>query len=92
MNQAVNVASLDRVTDPTTATAYSIGQQLAITIWNVAFGLVLVVWAFGWTGGRRLLTGSMAEAKAKAAEQSAARKEKKAAKRQEREAAKGSTD
>jgi hypothetical protein len=30
-----------------TATAYSLGQQLAVTAWNVAFAHVVVVWAFG---------------------------------------------
>ena len=84
INQAVNVAALDRVTDPTTATAYSIGQQLAITIWNVAFGLVLVVWAFGWTGGKLLVQQSYTDAKGKVSEQ----KEQRAAKK----AAKGGTD
>ncbi len=81
INQAVNVAALDSVTDPTTATAYSIGQQLAITIWNVAFGLVLVVWAFGWTGGKLLVQQSYEDAKVKVSEQKEQRAAKRAAKR-----------
>ena len=81
INQAVNVAALDRVTDTTTATAYSIGQQLAITIWNVAIGLVLVVWAFGWTGGKLLVQQSYVDAKEKVSEQKEQRAAKKAAKR-----------
>jgi uncharacterized membrane protein YbhN (UPF0104 family) len=80
INQAVNVASLDRVTDTTTATAYSIGQQLAITTWNIAFGLVLVVWAFGWTGGKLLVQQSYVDAKVKVSEQKEQRAAKKAAK------------
>ena len=76
-----NVAALDSVTDPTTATAYSIGQQLAITIWNVAFGLVLVVWAFGWTGGKLLVQQSYEDAKVKVSEQKEQRAAKRAAKR-----------
>jgi uncharacterized membrane protein YbhN (UPF0104 family) len=80
INQAVNVASLDRVTDTTTATAYSIGQQLAITTWNIAFGLVLVVWAFGWTGGKLLVQQSYEDAKVKVSEQKEQRAAKKAAK------------
>ena len=78
VNQAVNVASLSDVTDTATATAYSAGQQLIVTIWNVAFGTALVVWAFGWTGGRTLVTDSYTEAKEKVAEQKAARAAKKA--------------
>ena len=81
VNQAANVASLDTVTDTATATAYSIGQQLAITAWNIAFALVVVLWAFGWTGGRVLVERSYADAKVKVAEQQTARAERKAAKK-----------
>ena len=52
VNQAANVASLSDVTDAATATAYSLGQQLAITAWNIAFAIALVIWAFGWAGGK----------------------------------------
>jgi uncharacterized membrane protein YbhN (UPF0104 family) len=83
VNQAVNVASLKDVTDTATATAYSAGQQLIVTIWNVAFGVALVVWAFGWTGGRTLVTDSYTGAKEKVAEQKAARAAKKEAERVE---------
>jgi uncharacterized membrane protein YbhN (UPF0104 family) len=80
VNQAANVASLDSVTDAATATAYSVGQQLAITAWNISFGVVVVLWAFGWAGGRVLVERSYADAKVKVAEQHAARAERKAAK------------
>jgi uncharacterized membrane protein YbhN (UPF0104 family) len=73
VNQAANVASLDSVTDTATATAYSIGQQLAITAWNIAFAVVLVIWAFGWAGGRLLVEQSYEDAKVKVAEQKARR-------------------
>jgi uncharacterized membrane protein YbhN (UPF0104 family) len=79
VNQAANVASLDGVTDAATATAYSLGQQLAITAWNIAFALVIVLWAFGWAGGKVLVEQSYADAKTKVAEQQAARKAKRAA-------------
>ena len=55
VNQATNVAALNDVTDAATATAFSLGQQLAITAWNIVFAVVLVVWAFGWTGGKLLV-------------------------------------
>jgi uncharacterized membrane protein YbhN (UPF0104 family) len=79
VNQAANVASLDSVTDAATATAYSLGQQLAITAWNIAFALVVVLWAFGWSGGRVLVEQSYTDAKTKVAEQQAARRAKRAA-------------
>jgi len=75
VNQATNVAALSDVTDPATATAYSLGQQLAITAWNIAFAIVIVVWAFGVAGGKELVEQSYADAKEKVAEQRAARRE-----------------
>jgi hypothetical protein len=69
------------VTDAATATAYSLGQQLAITAWNIAFAVVLVVWAFGWAGGRELVEHSYADAKVKVAEQKEQRTAKRAARR-----------
>jgi uncharacterized membrane protein YbhN (UPF0104 family) len=79
INQAINTASLSDVTSPANATAYSVGQQLVVTAWNVLFGIALVVWAFGWTGGRTLVEGSYADAKTKVAEQRAQRAAKKEA-------------
>jgi uncharacterized membrane protein YbhN (UPF0104 family) len=73
VNQATNVAALDSVTDAATATAYSLGQQLAVTAWNIAFALVVVVWAFGWTGGKILVEQSYTDAKVKVEEQKAQR-------------------
>ena len=72
VNQAFNVVALDGVTDATTATAYSLGQQLITTAWNQVVAIVLLVWAFGWTGSRQLVESSYGGAKEKAAEQSAA--------------------
>jgi hypothetical protein len=75
------VASLKGVTDATTATAYSVSQQLVTTAWNIIFGVALMVWVFGWTGGKELVQTSYSGAKEKAAEQKAARAEKKEARR-----------
>lgn len=80
VNQAANAAALRDVTDAATATAYSLGQQLAITTWNIAFALALVLWAFGWSGGRVLVEQSYADAKVKVAEQ----KERREARREAR--------
>jgi uncharacterized membrane protein YbhN (UPF0104 family) len=80
VNQAANVAALNDVTDAATATAYSLGQQLAITAWNIALAVVLVIWAFGWTGGKLLVEQSYTDAKVKVDEQKAQRARTKAAK------------
>ncbi|MGZ4301369.1 MAG: lysylphosphatidylglycerol synthase transmembrane domain-containing protein [Gaiellaceae bacterium] len=88
VNQAFNVASLKGVTDSTTATAYSVAQQLVTTAWNIVFAVVLVAWAFGWTGGRKLVGDSYTDAKVKAADQKAQHK----AKRQAKKAAKQAED
>jgi uncharacterized membrane protein YbhN (UPF0104 family) len=85
VNQAFNVASLNGVTDATTATAYSVAQQLVTTAWNIIFAIVLMIWAFGWSGGKLLVEQSYTGAKEKAAEQQAARKARKAAKKAEHE-------
>jgi hypothetical protein len=45
-----------------------------VTIWNVAFALVLVAWAFGWSGGRQLVEQAYGGAKARVAEQKAKRR------------------
>jgi hypothetical protein len=51
-----------------TATAYSVAQQLVTTAFNICFALVLVVHAFGWTGGKALVRSSYDDAKVRAAE------------------------
>jgi hypothetical protein len=74
------------VTDAATATAYSLGQQLASTAWNVAFAVVLVIWAFGWTGGKLLVEQSYTEAAVKVDERKARRAEARTSRRTARRA------
>jgi uncharacterized membrane protein YbhN (UPF0104 family) len=81
VNQAFNVASLNGITSATNATAYSVAQQLVTTAWNILLAIVLMTWAFGWSGGRALFETSYAGAKEKAAEQKAAHEARKEAKR-----------
>jgi uncharacterized membrane protein YbhN (UPF0104 family) len=88
VNQATNVAALGDVTDAATATAYSLGQQLAVSAWNVAFAVALVTWAFGWTGGRKLVGHSYDDAKIKVAQQ---KEQRTAARRHPRERSSGDT-
>ena len=68
VNQAFNTFALGSYTSSTTATAYSISQQLITTAFNVGFALVLVCMVFGWSGGSKLVKDSYADAKVKAGE------------------------
>jgi hypothetical protein len=68
VNQAFNTFALDSYTNSTTATAYSISQQLITTAFNVGFALVLVCVVFGWSGGSQLVKSSYEDAKVKAGE------------------------
>ncbi|HEX4526436.1 MAG TPA: lysylphosphatidylglycerol synthase transmembrane domain-containing protein [Gaiellaceae bacterium] len=81
VTQAFNVASLKGVTSTANATAYSIAQQLVTTAWNLLLAIVLMVWAFGWSGGRQLVEQSYGQAKEEEAKRKAARQAKKEAKR-----------
>ena len=53
VTQAFNVASLNGITSAANATAYSVAQQLVTTAWNIVLAIILMVWAFGWSGGRQ---------------------------------------
>ena len=57
----------------TRATAYSVAQQLVTTAWTLLMALVLMIWVFGWGGGKALVQHSYVEAKVKAEEQKARR-------------------
>jgi glycosyltransferase 2 family protein len=83
VNQAFNTFALDSYTDSTTATAYSISQQLITTAFNVGFAVLLICVVFGWSGGSQLVKDSYAGAKEKKGEMSESRREKKQEKRAE---------
>ena len=68
VNQAFNAFALDSYTSSTTATAYSIGQQLITTAFNVVFAVVLICMVFGWSGGSKLVKDSYVDAKTRASE------------------------
>jgi uncharacterized membrane protein YbhN (UPF0104 family) len=82
VNQAMNVAALRNVTSASNATKYSVTQQLVVTAWDIIFGLSLVAWVFGWTGGKELLSASYRDARVRSEEMKQASREK----RQERRA------
>jgi uncharacterized membrane protein YbhN (UPF0104 family) len=73
VNQAFNTFALDSYTNSTTATAYSVSQQLITTAFNVGFAVVLICIVFGWSGGSKLVRDSYGGAKVKAAEMKASR-------------------
>jgi uncharacterized membrane protein YbhN (UPF0104 family) len=84
--QSFNVLSLRSVTSASNATAYSVAQQLVETAWSIVLAILLLVRAFGWTGGRALLGQSYTQAKQKAADETAERRARREAKRSARRA------
>jgi hypothetical protein len=86
VNQAFNSFALESYTSGTTATAYSLGQQLITTAFNIGFAILLICVVFGWEGGSKLVRDSYADAKVKKDEMGADRREKREAKREARRA------
>ncbi len=84
VQQGFNVISLKGVTSASNANAYSVAQQLVVTAWGLLFAILVVVRAFGWTGGKTLVSQSYGQAREKSSEQSAARKAKRQARREAR--------
>jgi uncharacterized membrane protein YbhN (UPF0104 family) len=80
VTQAFNVASLNGITSASNATAYSVAQQLITTAWNLILAIVLMIWAFGWSGGKQLVQTSYGQAKEEEAKRKAAHQAKKDAK------------
>ncbi len=76
--QGFNTLSLKGITSATNATAYSVAQQLVSTAWSIVLALILLIRAFGWSGGRELVEQSYAEARQKRDEQLAERRARKA--------------
>jgi uncharacterized membrane protein YbhN (UPF0104 family) len=81
VTQGFNVLSLKGITSSANATAYSIAQQLVTTAWSILLAIVLLVRAFGWAGGKALVTESYGEAREKTSAEKAARKSRREAKR-----------
>ena len=69
------------------AVKYSTAQQLVTTAWDQIVAIVLVVWVFGWTGGKKLVASSYVDAKAKVDETKEERKRKRATRREQRRSA-----
>ena len=71
-----------------TAVDYSTAQQLITTAWNQLFAIVLVVVAFGWTGGKTLVGQSYTDARVKADEMKVEHKRKRTEKKEAKKKAK----
>ena len=83
VTQATNALALKTCCDVANDVAidYSTAQQLITTGWNQVVALVLVLWVFGWAGGKQLVGQSYLDAKAKTAETKAEHKRKTQAKK-----------
>jgi hypothetical protein len=66
------------------AVNYSTAQQLVTTAWDQVVAIVLVVWVFGWTGGKQLVGQSYADAKVTVEETKEGRKRAREEKRARR--------
>jgi uncharacterized membrane protein YbhN (UPF0104 family) len=83
--QGFNALSLRSVTSASNATAYSVAQQLVETAWSIALAILLLVRAFGWSGGKALVGQSYTQAKEKAAQETADRRARRQARREQRQ-------
>ena len=54
--QALDVFALRGYATPGSIAAFSITEDAVITIWNVVLGIVLVLWAFGFSQARQLFS------------------------------------
>ncbi len=63
--QGFNALSLKGITSTANATAYSVAQQLVTTAWSILLAIVLLVRAFGWSGGKTLVKQSYSGAREK---------------------------
>jgi uncharacterized membrane protein YbhN (UPF0104 family) len=85
VNQAFNTFALDSYTNSTTATAYSVSQQLVTTAFNIGFAIILICVVFGWSGGSKLVKESYGGAKDKAAEMKEGRHEKRVERKEQKQ-------
>ncbi|HXV03157.1 MAG TPA: lysylphosphatidylglycerol synthase domain-containing protein [Gaiellaceae bacterium] len=53
--QALDVATLRNYAASGDIAAFSITQDAVITIWNVVLGIIVMLWAFGYSAGKELL-------------------------------------
>ena len=82
VTQATNALALNTCCDVSNSVAidYSTAQQLITTAWNQVLAIVMLLWVFGWSGGKQLVGASYTDAKTKVAETKEERRRKKEAK------------
>jgi uncharacterized membrane protein YbhN (UPF0104 family) len=92
VTQATNALALKTCCDVANDVAvdYSTAQQLIVTAWNQLLAAALLLWVFGWSGGKQLVGASYADAKTKVAETKEERRQKKEAKKAARRRGRGS--
>jgi uncharacterized membrane protein YbhN (UPF0104 family) len=66
--QALATAALRNTASAGAVTAFSLGQQLILAAWDIAFGLVVLWSAIGWTATRRLVRAPRPTAQSPAAQ------------------------
>jgi uncharacterized membrane protein YbhN (UPF0104 family) len=54
--QALDIATLSKYAPPGSVAAFSITQDSVMTIWNVALGIAVMLWAFGYTQAKAMVT------------------------------------
>ena len=86
VTQATNALALKTCCNVPNSQAidYSTAQQLITTAWNQVVALVLVIWVFGWTGGKELVGQSYTDAKTQASDMKDKRAQNKAVKKEAR--------
>jgi uncharacterized membrane protein YbhN (UPF0104 family) len=89
VTQATNALALKTCCQVASSDAvnYSTAQQLITTAWNQLVAILLVVWVFGWTGGKLIVSQSYADAKVQVGEVKEERTRKKVERRAARDAA-----
>jgi uncharacterized membrane protein YbhN (UPF0104 family) len=53
--QALDVATLQSHANTSDIAAFSITQDAVITLWNVVLGVIVMIWAFGFTAAKELI-------------------------------------
>jgi uncharacterized membrane protein YbhN (UPF0104 family) len=53
--QALDVATLRNYAASGDIAAFSITQDAVITLWNVVLGVIVMIWAFGFTAAKELM-------------------------------------
>jgi uncharacterized membrane protein YbhN (UPF0104 family) len=83
VTQATNALALNTCCDVANDVAidYSTAQQLITTAWNQILAIVMLLWVFGWSGGKQLVGASYTDAKQKVEDTKEERRLKKEAKK-----------